>query len=119
MVLPPVPDLGPALSAPVKVVPNAEFVGVNQQPFVGIALRDALAMALGRNTGLALAQSNRRIANYQIVAAKGAYDVNFVLVPSYSHVVEPVSSPFNSTSSGGPVTQDVAGATASLRAATW
>ena len=81
--LPPVPNIAPGFSAPVNAVPNGELVGVQQQPFVGIALQDAIAMALQRNTDLAIAQSNHRIANYQIVAAQGAYDVRFQLVPSY------------------------------------
>ena len=117
-VLPAVPNLGAELSAPVSAAPNPDLVGVNQQPFVGLTLQDAIVMALQRNTQLAIEQSNRRIANYQIVAAKGAYDVNFQLVPSYEHSVSPVLSPFNTTAQGGPVTQDTAGATASLRGLT-
>lgn len=115
---PAVPNLGPALSAPVTAAPNPDLVGVNQQPFVGLTLQNAIGMALQRNTQLAIAQSNRRIANYQIVAAKGAYDVVFQLVPSYSHTVEPVSSAFNTNPRGGPITQDTAGATAALRGLT-
>lgn len=117
-VLPPVPDVAPGFSAPVNVLPNGELVGVQQQPFVGLALRDALAMALQRNTDLAIAQSNRRIANYQIVAAEGAYDVRFQLVPSYSHSVTPAISSFQSGPGGGPVTQDTAGITAALQGQT-
>ncbi|HZO94286.1 MAG TPA: TolC family protein [Candidatus Baltobacteraceae bacterium] len=117
-VLPAVPNLGMQLSAPVSAAPNPDLVGVNQQPFVGLTLQDAIVMALQRNTQLAVSQSNRRIANYQIIADKGAYDVNFQLVPSYEHTVQPVISPFNTTASGGPVTQDTAGATASLRGLT-
>ncbi len=114
LTLPAVPDLGQALSVPINVLPNADLIGVQQQPFVGLTLQDAIAMALQRNTELAVAQSNRRIANYQIVAARGAYDVRFQLVPSYSHEVSPVLSPFNTTASGGPVTTDTAGATAGI-----
>jgi HAE1 family hydrophobic/amphiphilic exporter-1 len=116
-VLPPVPALQ-GLSAPVNAVPNPDLVGVAQQPFVELALQDAIGMALQHNTQLAIAQSNRRISTYQIIAAKGAYDVNFQLVPSYSHTVQPVLSPFNTTQSGGPVTIDSAGATAGFRGLT-
>jgi HAE1 family hydrophobic/amphiphilic exporter-1 len=115
-VLPAVPSF-PSLSAPLNAIPNPELVGV-AQPFVGIRLQDALVMALQRNTELAVSQANRLIANYQIVAAKGAYDVNFQLVPSYSHVVTPVLSPFNTTVSGTPVTTDTAGVTTQLRGLT-
>ncbi len=116
-VLPPVPSL-PPFSTPPNVIPNPDLVGVNQQPFVGLALQDAVVMALQRNTTLAVAQSNRRIANYQIIAAKGAYDVNFQLVPSYSHSVAPVVTAFNTNAQGGPVTTDTANATAGVRGLT-
>jgi HAE1 family hydrophobic/amphiphilic exporter-1 len=116
-VLPAVPSL-PPFSAPINAIPNPDLVGVQQQPFVGLALQDAVAMALQRNTQLAVAQSNRRIANYQIIAAKGAYDVNFQLVPSYSHSVAPVVSAFNTNAQGGPVTTDTANATAGFRGLT-
>jgi HAE1 family hydrophobic/amphiphilic exporter-1 len=116
-VLPPVPSL-PPFSTPVNAIPNPDLVGVNQQPFVGLALQDAVVMALQRNTQLAVAQSNRRIANYQIIAAKGAYDVNFQLVPSYSHSVAPVVTAFNTNAQGGPVTTDTANATAGVRGLT-
>ncbi|HEV2739618.1 MAG TPA: TolC family protein [Candidatus Elarobacter sp.] len=117
-VLPPVPNIAPGFSSPVNALPNGDLVGVQQQPFVGLALRDAIAMALQRNTDLAIAQSNRRIANYQIVAAEGAYDVRFQLVPSYSHSVSPAISSFQSGPGGGPVTQDTAGVTAALQGQT-
>jgi HAE1 family hydrophobic/amphiphilic exporter-1 len=116
-VLPAVPSL-PPFSSPVNAVPNPDLVGVQQQPFVGLALQDAVVMALQHNTQLAIAQSNRRIANYQIIAAKGAYDVNFQLVPSYSHSVAPVVTAFNTNPSGGPVTTDTANATAGIRGLT-
>ena len=118
VVLPPVPSIAPGFSAPVSAVPNGELIGVQQQPFVGLALQDAIAMALQRNTDLALAQSNRRIANYQIIAAEGAYDVRFQLVPQYSHSVSAAVSSFSSGPGAGPVTQDTAGVTAAFQGAT-
>jgi len=117
-VLPPVPNIEPA-PAPVNAVPNGDLAGVQQQPFVGLALRDALAMALQRNTDLALAQSNRRISNYQIVAAEGYYDVRFQLAPSYSHSVTASVSAFQTGPNGGPITQDTVGAAAAVQAQTY
>ena len=117
-VLPPVPNIAPGFTAPISALPNGDLVGVQQQPFVGLALQDALAMALQRNTDLAVAQSNRRIANYQIIAAQGAYDVRFQLVPAYSHSVTPAVSSFQSGPNGGPVTQDTAGVTAAIQGLT-
>jgi outer membrane protein TolC len=109
-VLPPVPNL-PTASNPGNLPPNGDIVGVKQAPFVGLSLQSAIGMALERNTDIALAQSNRTISNYQIVAAHGAYDVNFQLVPSYSHGVAPVINPFATNAQGGPVTTDSLGLT--------
>jgi outer membrane protein TolC len=115
VMLPPVPQVAPGYAAPSGApLPTGDLVGVVQQPFVGIKLEDALAMALQRNTDLAVAESNRRIANYQVVAAKGAYDIAFQLVPQYARSTTPALSPFQGGPNGGPVTQISQGATAAF-----
>jgi outer membrane protein TolC len=111
-ILPPIPKVAPGYAAPPNAsLPNGDLVGVQQQPFVGIKLDDAIAMALQRNTNLAIDESNLRISNYQIVAAKGAYDVQFELQPQYQHEVQPAESPFATGPNGLPVTQISTGAT--------
>ncbi len=112
-VLPPVPDVAPGYSAPSNgPLPNGDLVGVNAEPFVGVKLDDAIGLALSHNTDLAVAQSNQRISNYQIVAARGAYDVKFQLAPQFEHSSTASVSSFESGPNGGPVTQDTVGATA-------
>lgn len=108
-ILPAVPEVAPGYAAPDVHAPAGELIGVAQQPFVGIKLEDAIAMALGRNLDLALAQSNRRIAGYQIVAAQGAYDIRFQLQPSLQHQLVAPASAFQAGPGGGPITQDTAG----------
>jgi outer membrane protein TolC len=116
-VLPPVPNVAPGYAAPANgLLPTGALVGVNAEPFVGIALDDAIGMALGRNTDLAVAQSNQRIANYQIVAAQGAYDIKFQLTPQYEHSSTATVSSFQAGPGGGPIVQDTAGATAGFSA---
>jgi outer membrane protein TolC len=113
-VLPAVPNVAPGYSAPANApLPNGDLVGVNQ-PFVGIGLEDAITMALQRNSDLAISESNNRIANYQIVAAKGAYDVNFLVQPQFSHSVTPSSSLFESGPAGAGITQISDGASAAF-----
>ncbi|HEV8019847.1 MAG TPA: hypothetical protein VGP41_01215, partial [Candidatus Lustribacter sp.] len=105
VVLPAVPNVAPGYAGPANPpLPTGELVGVNQ-PFVGINLQDAITMGLQRNTDLAVAESNNRIANYEIVAAKGAYDVQFMLEPQYQHGVQPAVTLFESGPNGGPITQ--------------
>lgn len=101
-ILPVVPTVAPGYAAP-KVAPtSANIIGVTQQPFVGIALQDAVAMALMKNSSLAVSASDTRIARFQIVQAKGPFDVRFIVEPSTSFSVQPPLTLFG----GGPP-QDV------------
>jgi HAE1 family hydrophobic/amphiphilic exporter-1 len=102
----PVPAVAPGYSAPRITTPSGDLVGVAQQPFVGITLNDAIGMALMRNPDLAIAQANRRIAQYQIVAAQGAYDLRFNIEPSYTHSVQPPQNAFFAGPNFGPIVQD-------------
>jgi outer membrane protein len=96
-VAPPIPPVAPGYIAPGVRPTNAEIVGVTQQPFVGITLQNAIGMALNHNSDLAVAAGDTRIAAYQIVAARGAYDVQFRIEPSVSHST---TAPTNSFFSG-------------------
>jgi outer membrane protein len=109
IVTPPVPAIGPGYPEGSQTLPPGDIAGVDE-PFVGLSLDDAVAMALSRNTDLSLAQSNRRIAGYQIVAAKGAYDVSFMVEPMYAVGVTAATSPFQAGPGGGAITQITAGA---------
>lgn len=114
MQLPAVPEVAPGYNAPPVAAPGGEIVGVTQRPFVGIRLDDAVSMALAKNTDIAVAQENRRIAGWQIVAAKGAYDVTFAVTPSYTHQVSAPLSVIQAGPGGGPISQDELGANGSV-----
>lgn len=87
--LAPVPSVAPGYGAPQAEPSPPTIVGVMQKPFVGIALQDAVAMALLRNPNLAVSASNVRIARYNVVQAKGAFDVQLRVEPSSSFSVTP------------------------------
>jgi outer membrane protein TolC len=86
-IFPAIPTVAPGYRAPQVAPSAAEIIGVTQQPFVGIALQDAIAMALLKNPNLAVSASNVRIARYTIVEAKGQYDLQLRLEPSSSFSV--------------------------------
>ncbi len=89
LLLPVVPSVAPGYAAP-RVTPGSPaIVGVTAQPFVGIALQDAIAMGLLRNPNLAVSASNVRVARYNVVQAKGAFDVTLHLQPSSSYSDNP------------------------------
>ncbi len=110
--LPPVPVIAPTY-APQTYAPSAALVGT-AAPFVGLTLTDAIGMALARNTDLNVSQSNRRIAGYQVVAAQGAYDLQFMIQPTYSYAQTPAVSVFEAGPGGAPSTQTTLGANAAL-----
>ncbi len=105
-VTPAVPAVGPGYKARNVQPASANVVGVTQQPFVGIALNDAIAMALARNPNLAISAANARIAGYNIQAANGAYDVRFFINPSVSHTESAPENAFFSGPGFGPVVQN-------------
>ena len=103
LVVPPAPVIAPSF-APLDYAPSGDQVGTTG-PFVGLTLSDAIAMALARNTDLAVSQSNRRVAGFQIIQAEGAYDLQFVIQPTYSYQVTPAISLFESGPGGSPPQQ--------------
>ncbi|HET9095621.1 MAG TPA: TolC family protein [Candidatus Baltobacteraceae bacterium] len=103
--LPAVPAVAPGYAAPNVSPPPPSVVGVTQQPFVGITLENAIGMALSRNPDLAVAQANRRIASYQIQAAKGAYDVRFMVEPQYQYVTQAPQNEFFAGPNFAPIVQ--------------
>jgi HAE1 family hydrophobic/amphiphilic exporter-1 len=89
MLLPAVPSVAPGYRAPDVAPGGALIIGVTQQPFVGISLQDAIAMSLLNNPKLAVSASNFRVARYNIVQVKGAYDVALHLEPQSNFSVNP------------------------------
>jgi len=89
LMLPPVPSVAPGYRAPQAMPTGAHIIGVTQQPFVAIALQDAIAMALLKNPNLAISASNFRVARYHIVQVKGAYDVAVHLQQQSNYSVNP------------------------------
>jgi HAE1 family hydrophobic/amphiphilic exporter-1 len=92
--LAPVPSVAPGYRAPRAEPSPPGIVGVTEQPFVGIALQDAVAMALLKNPNLAVSAANVRIARYGVVQAKGAFDVQLRVEPSSSFSVLPPENLF-------------------------
>lgn len=93
-VLPNAPTIAPGYIAPEVRQDTANIIGVTQQPFVGITLQDAIGMALTRNPNLAISASNARISAYQVVEARGPFDVRLQVQPQSNYSVTPPLNPF-------------------------
>ena len=83
------PSVAPGYRAPEVEPSDPGIVGVTQSPFVGIALQDAVGMALLRNPNLAVSASNVRIARYRVIEAKSNFDVALQVEPSSNFSVLP------------------------------
>ena len=114
IVVPPVPSVAPSFGSMPASAPPAEIVGVTAQPFVGISLDDVIAMALQKTGNLAVSQLGRRIAGYQVVAAKGAYDLRFSVAPTYSYAQNASVSAFQAGPNGAPIKQISIGASGTV-----
>lgn len=113
--LPVVPAVAPGYAAPNVTPPPPSIVGVTQQPFVGITLENAIGMSLLQNPDLAVAQANRRIAFYQIQAAKGAYDVRFSVEPQYQYSTQAPQNEFFAGPNFTPIVQKSGSVTAGVQ----
>jgi len=117
LILPAVPAVAPTFLERNPQQPSGDLVGT-VGPFVGLSLDDAVAMALARNTDLAVSQSNVRISKFQIVAARGAYDLRFQIQPSFAFQQTPSISVFEAGPNGDPLQNVVLGNSAGLVALT-
>lgn len=98
-------------------LPPAAIVG-SPGPSVGLSLSDAIACALAKNTDLALSESKKRLAGFQIVRLRGPFDVKLQVTPSFNETTIPPLSPFQAGAGGGPVTQLTTGLQSGLTATT-
>ena len=116
--LPAVPAVAPGYAAPKTSPPPPGIVGVTQQLFVGITLENAIGMALAQNPQLQIAQANRRIAQYQIEAARGAYDVQLSVEPQYQYSAQAPQNAFFAGPNFGPIVQKTASVNAGVQGMT-
>ncbi len=69
-----------------------------------LSLREALALALENNKDIEVARHNVKIAEFDLTAARGAYDPRFGSSSYYERIESPISS-FLSGGSNGSTTQ--------------
>jgi HAE1 family hydrophobic/amphiphilic exporter-1 len=83
---------GASAVAQEKPLPELGRVGVDMNQQRPLSLRDALSMALQNNKDIEVARENVRIAEFDLLGAKGAYDPHFSTSAFYERVESPVSS---------------------------
>ncbi len=99
-----VPQVAPGFEARQGPFPVLERVGVDMGEQRALSMRDVIEMALSNNKDIEVARQNERAAEFDLKAARGAYDPRFSTLSYYEKTETPATS-FLSGTSTGSVTQ--------------
>ena len=99
-----VPPVAPNYRADKTQLPELGRVGVNMDQQQPLSLREALKLALENNKDIEVARENVKIAEFDLLGARGAYDPRLSSQSYYERLKTPISS-FLSGGSNGAVTQ--------------
>jgi HAE1 family hydrophobic/amphiphilic exporter-1 len=102
--LPAVPAVAPNFRAPTGPFPELNRVGVDMTEQRPISIRESIGMALANNKDIEVARQNVRIAEFDLLGARGAYDPRFTSLSYYERTETPSTSFLSG--SNGSVTQD-------------
>lgn len=104
-----VPSIAPDFRPGQKALPELGRVGVEldrQQP---LALREAMALALENNKDIEVARHNVKIAEFDLLGSRGAYDPRFSSSSYFERIESPISSFLSGSSSGSLIQSDYTG----------
>src|SRR2546422_3417107 len=90
---------------PNKPLPSLNRVGVDMAEQKPLALREAITMALQNNKDIEVARDNVKIAEYDLLTVRGAYDPKFSAQSYYERIKTPAAS-FLSGATGAVETAD-------------
>lgn len=105
----PVPVVAPDYRGQQKPLPELKRVGVDMTKQRPLALRDALSLALDNNKDIEVARENVKIAEFDLLGARGAYDPKFSSSAFYEKVETPISNFLTGGQNGSIVQNDFAG----------
>ena len=105
----PVPSIAPDFRAPQKPLPELNRVGVDMNQQRPLSLREALSMALENNKDIEVARENVRIAEFDLLGAKGIYDPRIITTAFYERAENPIASFLSGGQNGSVIQNDYAG----------
>src|SRR4051794_33410582 len=99
-----VPAVAPNYRAENVQLPELGRVGVDMEQQQPLSLHDALKLALENNKDIEIARQNVKVAEFDLLGARGAYDPRLSTQAYYERTKTPISS-FLSGGANGSVTQ--------------
>ncbi|MBA3355170.1 MAG: TolC family protein [Pyrinomonadaceae bacterium] len=100
----PVPPIASDFRPEPKLLPELGRVGVDMEQQRPLSLREALTAALENNKDIEVARQNVKIAEFDLLGSRGAYDPRLISASYFERIESPVSS-FLSGGSNGSITQ--------------
>jgi len=97
------------VTAQQKPLPEMSRVGVDVNQQRPLSLRDALSMALENNKDIEVARENVRIAEFDLLGARGAYDPRLTTSTFYERAENPISSFLSGGQNGSTLQSDYTG----------
>src|SRR5215471_16616034 len=104
-----VPPVTPNFRAEQKQLPELGRVGVNLDRQHPLSLRDALSMALENNKDIEVARANVRMAEFDLLGTRGAYDPHLSTTAYYERIKSPISSFLSGGQNGSTIQSDYTG----------
>src|SRR6185503_9446368 len=104
-----VPAVAPDFKAPQKPLPELKRVGVEMDQQRPLSLREALSMALDNNKDIEVARENVRIAEFDLLGARGLYDPKLSTQAFYERTENPIASFLAGGQNGTTITSDYTG----------
>src|SRR4030095_12676811 len=101
-----VPPIAPDFHPEQKPLPELGRVGVEVDRQRPLALREALALALENNKEIELARDNVKIAEFDLLGSRGAYDPRFSSSSYFERIESPISSFLNGGGANASVIQN-------------
>ena len=104
-----VPSIAPDYRGQQKPLPDLKRVGVEMDRQHPLSLREALSLALENNKDIEVARQNVKIAEFDLLGARGVYDPRISTTAFYERVKSPISSFLSGGQNGAVVQSDYTG----------
>src|ERR1044072_3745538 len=104
-----VPSIAPDFRPGQKPLPELGRVGVDLDRQRPLTLREALTMALENNKDIEVARQNVKIAEFDLLGARGAYDPKLSSSTYFERIETPISSFLSGGSDGATTSSDFTG----------
>ena len=92
-----------------RSLPTLARVGVESNHHRPLSLRDAISMALQNNKDIEVARDRVKMAEFDLLGVRGAYDPRFSTTAYYERVESPISSFLSGGSNGSTTSTDYTG----------